>query len=59
MTGYGFPKGCIEKWDTTAKGIEEVGKKFTVVINEAVKAVQIRDLVEAKLGDTYKKGDAF
>jgi uncharacterized protein YegL len=102
LMGYGFEKGCIEKWDTTAKGIEEVGRKFeksmdnffegrkkgvrssktvfsdltqvtaknvtkvlkevkkyNVVINEGVKAVQIRDLVESKLKTTYTKGGAF
>jgi uncharacterized protein YegL len=102
MVDYGFPKGCVEKWDTTERGIKEVGqkfektmdnffegrkkgvrssttvfsdltqvtaknvtkvldevKKYDVVINEGVKAVQIRDLVEAKLKAPYTKGGAF
>ena len=104
LENYGFPKGNVEKWDTTEKGIEEVGRKFektmdnffvgrtkgvrscstifsdltqvtsknvnkvldkvkksnfNIVINEGVKAVQIRDLVESKLGGTYNKGGSY
>jgi hypothetical protein len=104
LKGYGFPAGNIEKWDTTEKGLEEVGDKFSrtmdnfftgrtkgirssstvfsdlsqvtstnvnkvldkvskssfnIVINEGVKAVQIRDLVESKLGGIYNKGGSF
>lgn len=102
LQSYGLPKGCIEKWDATAKGIEEVGrkfeqtmdnyfemrtkgvrssktvfsdlkdvtsknvtkvlsevKKFTITINEAVKAVQIRDIVESKMLKSYHKGMAY
>ena len=100
----GIPKGNIEKWDTTEKGIQEVGakfsrsmdnffearktgtkssvsvfsdlsevkakdagkildkldkKKYTVLIHEGVKAVQIKDLVESKSKIVYKKGIAF
>lgn len=28
LEGFGFSKGNIEKWDTTEKGLEEVGKTF-------------------------------
>lgn len=102
MHGLGFPKGNIEKWDTTQKGIEEVGQKFAktidnyftsrasgvrssntifsdlsqvtsktvnqvldkitnyeIVINESVKAVQIKDLVEDKLHFSYIKGNSY
>lgn len=101
---YGIPKGNIETWDTTQKGIEEVGTKFAktmdnffdgrkkgirssttvfsdltqvdsknvntvlnkvkknafnICINEGVKAVQIRDLVESKVGIVYDKGKSY
>lgn len=102
LEGYGIPRGNIEKWDTTDKGIEEVGHKlektmtnyytarstgtrsfstvfsdlskvsvdqvksvakevkdFKIAINEDVKAIQIRPLVEQKLGTAYVTGRAF
>lgn len=34
-------------------------KKYDVVINEGVKAIQIRDLVESKLKTAYAKGGSF
>jgi hypothetical protein len=102
LEGYGVPAGNIDKWDTTLKGVEEVGKKFErsmnnfyearskgvrsmstvfsdlnrvtvadvkqvavevknfmVVINEGVKAIHIRPLVETKLGTRYVTGKAY
>lgn len=102
LQGYGVPVGNIDKWDTTLKGVEEVGqkfeksmnnfyearskgvrsmstvfsdlnkvtaddvkqvatevKKFKVVINEDVKAIYIKPLVEAKLGTPYVTGKAY
>lgn len=104
LAGYGVPRGCLEIWDTTKKGLIEVGEKFDktmdnyfesrkkgirgsatvfsdlkevtsknvtqvltkvkpssydILINEAVKAVQIRDLVESKTNIQYHKGIAY
>jgi uncharacterized protein YegL len=102
LEGYGIPKGNIEKWDATSKGVEEVGEKlektltnyytarstgtrsfstvfsdlnkvsvdqvktvakevnnFQVVINEDVKAIEIRPLVEDKLKTKYVMGKAY
>ena len=103
LTHLGIPEGNIDKWDTTKRGVEEVGRKFEktmdnyytarsrgvrtsntifsdlnkvsvsdvktvakevknydIVINEDVKAVEIRPLVESKLPKThYTKGCAF
>lgn len=101
---YGFAAGNIEKWDTTERGMEEVGEKFAktmdnyftarstgtrtsstmfsdlsqvtasnvsqvldeikkkdyeVVINEDVKAVEIKPLVESKTNINYVKGCSF
>jgi len=46
----------------TVKDVKKVAKevkKYDIVVNGDVKAVQIRDLVEDKLNITYKKGSAF
>lgn len=104
LEGLGVAKDNIDKWDTTERGIEEVGRKFEatidayftgrtkgvrssktvftdlkqvtaknvgkildklskakykIIINEALKAVQIKPLVEDKLGMTYTKGCAY
>ena len=101
LHNYGIPQGNIDKWNTTARGIEEVGQKFEktmtnyytgrskgitkfstifsdldkvsvsdvktvatkvngqIIINEGIKAVQIRDLVEQKTNKKYTKGCAF
>ena len=104
LENLGIPKGNIEKWDTSAQGLEEVGIKFEktmnnyfdlrssgvkvsssvfsdlntvkvkdvkkvaktlkkkdykIVVNEKVKAVQIKPLVEDKAKVTYRKGMAF
>lgn len=37
----------------------DVVKNYDIIINEGVKAVQIRDLVEAKLSGKYKTGNAY
>jgi uncharacterized protein YegL len=102
LKAYGIPSGNIEKWDTTQKGVEEVGNKFertmnnfyegrktgtrsfstmfadlnkvtasdikkvatevtnfNIVINEGVKAVEIKPLVEKKLNISYVKGKSY
>lgn len=104
MVAYGLPKGNVEKWDVTKRGLEEVGEKisqsmdnyftarqsgqrasttifsdlknvkssevqsilstlnpaeYKIVINESVKAVQIKALVEAKTGEYYSVGSGF
>jgi uncharacterized protein YegL len=98
----GIPEGNIDKWDTTIKGVEEIGHRFektmtnyyvarshgtktfstifsdlnkvtvsdvknlakeiknhSLIINEGLKAIEIRDLVERKTGIKYTKGCAF
>lgn len=102
LKNYGIPEGNIDKWDTTNKGLEEVGeriektitnfynarktgvrsmstmfadlnnvtlsdikqvakevKKFDILINEDVKAVHIKPLVESKLNKPYQIGRSF
>lgn len=38
LESYGFPKGNIDKWDTTQKGVEEVGRKFEASMTNYFKA---------------------
>jgi uncharacterized protein YegL len=38
LENYGFPKGNIDKWDTTQKGVEEVGRKFEASMTNYFKA---------------------
>lgn len=38
MENLGFPKGNIEVWDTSEKGIEEVGQKFETTMNSFYQA---------------------
>lgn len=38
MENLGFPKGNIEIWDTSEKGIEEVGQKFETTMNSFYQA---------------------
>jgi hypothetical protein len=102
LKGYGIPEGNIDKWDTTLKGIEEVGQKFeksmnnfyearskgvrsmstvfsdlnkvtvddvkqvakevknfNIVINEDVKAIHIKPLVESKINQRYVIGKSY
>jgi uncharacterized protein YegL len=102
LKGYGIPEGNIDKWDTTLKGIEEVGQKFeksmnnfyearskgvrsmstvfsdlskvtvddvkqvakevknfSIVINEDVKAIHIKPLVETKINQRYVIGKSY
>lgn len=33
MKNYGIPEGNIDKWDTTEKGLEEAGEKFSQSMN--------------------------
>lgn len=38
MENLGFPKGNIEVWDTSEKGVEEVGQKFEQTMNNFYQA---------------------
>lgn len=40
LESYGFPKGNIDKWDTTQKGVEEVGRKFEATMTNYFKGRQ-------------------
>lgn len=104
LEAYGIPKGNIDKWDATERGIEEAGRKmeatitnffegrtkglrgsktvfsdltqvnatnvdqvldeipkrkYQIVINEGVKAVEIRPMVEDKTNVDYTKGCSY